>query len=242
MREMFEARVNWSVAGYEWLDCPGNYPDRKDDRFLVARRTKEGGWANRPYDLIRTEPGLFLAFADLEPTEDAIQTFANQYGCLSEWRSDWEAEILAMREAVATWHKLRSGEEDQRGMVRLAYHLADRAGWKNVTVQPRWEGRTLECRITLRELGAVLWTQFAIAVAEATDFRRCAFCHKPIPVGPDGHRTDKTTCSVACRNKLSRSRKKRARELRSEGKTLRQIAQELGVDQAAAKRLCGGKS
>src|SRR6202045_3003353 len=74
----------WKVAnsGYQWRDIP------KQGRFLCAVDAFRPDWDNmfdryrRDYRPFQEVTGLFLEFADLEPTETAIVEFVNRYGML----------------------------------------------------------------------------------------------------------------------------------------------------------------
>ena len=81
MPEML-AVTAWDVPseGFRWANA---YPFGRDastpvERFLVPNPTQ--AW--RRYWPLEDSPGLFRAFADLEPTESAILEFANRYGAL----------------------------------------------------------------------------------------------------------------------------------------------------------------
>jgi hypothetical protein len=81
----------------------------------------------RPFEEVT---GLFLEFADLEPTGTAIEEFANKYGMLEgkdnisatadfgpvslhgEPLELWRQEIEALRKAVDLWHAMLKGREE----------------------------------------------------------------------------------------------------------------------------------
>jgi hypothetical protein len=80
-----------------------------------------------------------------------------------------------------------------------------------------------------------LWLQLAGAIAELRKFRTCEGCGKTMLVASEGSgfRTNRRTCSGACRVRLYARRKLEARRLRSEKLPLREIANRLdtGVEQ-----------
>jgi hypothetical protein len=78
-------------------------------------------------------------------------------------------------------------------------------------------------------LGA-LWIQFALAVAGNKKYRACATCRQWFELSPQIARTSKLFCSEACRSQAYRNRKEKAHLLAAEGKTFKQIAEELGSD------------
>jgi hypothetical protein len=92
-------------------------------------------------------------------------------------------------------------------------------------------------------LGAAV-LQLAEAVRDGREPRVCPSCGRWFDVAPAGARpgsapgaarSDRTTCSTACRSKLYRARREEARRLRAAGRTLRQVAKELGSDVATVR-------
>ncbi len=83
-----------------------------------------------------------------------------------------------------------------------------------------------------------LWLQLAGAIAELRKFRTCDGCGKPMLVASEGSgfRTNRKTCSGACRVKVYARRKVEARRLRSEKLSLQQIAKRLGTGVEQVKR------
>lgn len=89
---------------------------------------------SRPYEPLRTEPGLFREFADLEPERGDIQSFVERYGWLGIWRPlvprdepqtpvtgeslhEWRAEIETLHEAVALWDMIQRKDRSALGEV-----------------------------------------------------------------------------------------------------------------------------
>jgi len=79
-------------------------------------------------------------------------------------------------------------------------------------------------------LGA-LWLQFALAVAGNKKYRACGACGQWFEVSPDVARTSRSYCKEACRARAYRARKDRAQAMAAEGKSIKQIAEELGSDE-----------
>lgn len=79
------------------------------------------------------------------------------------------------------------------------------------------------------------WMHLAGAIAELRKFRTCEGCGQPMLVASEGSgfRTNRKTCSDACRVRLYARRKLEARRLRSEKLPVREIAKLLdtGVEQ-----------
>ena len=77
-----------------------------------------------------------------------------------------------------------------------------------------------------------MWWQFARAVCGEVQYRQCKnkSCGKPIEIGKDtSKRFIKTRefCSPACKQQDQRARVKLAKELKSHGKSVNQIAKQL---------------
>jgi hypothetical protein len=79
-------------------------------------------------------------------------------------------------------------------------------------------------------LFGVILLQFARAIAGNKDYRRCAVCTTWFELIPPETRITRQTCSDACRQRQYRQRQKQARGLRAAGKTVREIAKELGAE------------
>jgi hypothetical protein len=77
-------------------------------------------------------------------------------------------------------------------------------------------------------LGAMV-CQFAAALHGAWPFKECAFCHRFFRLAPGINRANRLTCSHTCKQYLHNRRVERARKLRAQGRTFRQIAHELNV-------------
>jgi hypothetical protein len=84
-------------------------------------------------------------------------------------------------------------------------------------------------------LGA-LWLEFSEAVTEDRKFQRCQVCSGWFEIRPPATRSTRLYCSNTCRIRAQRSRAARARQLRADGKTVRQIARELEADVATVTR------
>jgi hypothetical protein len=56
---------------------------------------------------------------------------------------------------------------------------------------------------------SALWLQFAIAISKQVRYRRCRGCNTFLTIHSDAYRTNRRTCSDACRQKVSRSRRRR---------------------------------
>jgi hypothetical protein len=77
-----------------------------------------------------------------------------------------------------------------------------------------------------------LWYQVTSAIADFHKFRTCEMCGKPMLVAPEGsgYRTNRKTCSNACRVRLYAGRKAEARNLRKAKVPIREIANRLNTE------------
>ncbi len=102
-------------GGHRWVDAPRREGEDATSRWLVRRGRDTAGWMVNELELGQKELSeLFLEFAQLEMTEEAILGFANCYGQIGvdawipeqgdgragERLSAWCSEIMAMRAAV----------------------------------------------------------------------------------------------------------------------------------------------
>lgn len=78
-------------------------------------------------------------------------------------------------------------------------------------------------------IGAI-WTQFAQAITENRDYRRCRQCDTWFEIDHYKARTNRYFCSNACRSKAYRERQQEARRMASAGVSLESIAAKLGSD------------
>jgi predicted nucleic acid-binding Zn ribbon protein len=69
-------------------------------------------------------------------------------------------------------------------------------------------GAGLKMMLAPQSLLGSMWLQIAEELTAGAKFRHCERCHKPIRIGPHGGRSDKNTCSDACRQALSKHNRK----------------------------------
>ena len=108
------------------------------------------------------------------------------------------------------------------------------------SAEPRmlWDlaGIRLNLRFLPSYLLSMLWMQFACEVSGKVAFRECGSCQRWVRIGPDAARTSRLYCSNACRMRGLRDRQRAARALRSEGKSIEAIADELNSDAETIKK------
>ncbi len=132
----------WPIPeqGHRWVTArAADDPNAQQQRFLAP---SSKGLVQSRFPL-RDEPALFRAFAEIQKDEKAIKDFADAHGLLGgdhlrpiavseagieprgETLEDWEAEIAAMREALAAWDAVQCGDEAS---------LKDRVRWSDERV------------------------------------------------------------------------------------------------------------
>jgi hypothetical protein len=97
-------------------------------------------------------------------------------------------------------------------------------------------GIRLNLRFLPSSLLSLLWMQFAFEVSGKVAYRECGSCRRWVRIGPDAARTSRLYCSNACRMRGLRDRQRAARALRSEGKSIEAIADELNSDAETIKK------
>jgi hypothetical protein len=127
----------WRVAkaGYSWVQShPVLGADQQPASFLTdGRPIGTAGLHVKEYQPMAAFPGLFRVFADTEPTQDGIKTFADRFGPLGrtiesqiplddqrnakgvplgtgEPLAAWNREILVMRFAIDIWVAARNAD------------------------------------------------------------------------------------------------------------------------------------
>jgi hypothetical protein len=87
-------------------------------------------------------------------------------------------------------------------------------------------------------LVGAMWLQLAQAIAGKKDYRTCKECGRWFEVsgGDDGRTARRLFCDNPCKSRDYRRRMDRARELKAEGKTVKEIANELDTDVDTIKK------
>lgn len=125
MTTFYQAACVVSEDGYRWMDAK---PEKgRPGRYLIAV-----GGERRVYNPLQEARALFQHFANIEPTEEHVATFAGKYGCLGkgankfvvvdgavlpgESLAGWREEIESMRIALALWAAVK--DNDRRQLAR----------------------------------------------------------------------------------------------------------------------------
>ena len=114
----------------------------------------------------------------------------------------------------------------------LKEDVSPRIGWD------RDLGRLALSFVPSTLLGA-MWLQFAQAANANADYRECENCGRMFEVSRTAARSarsDRLFCTDACKSKAYRGRKGRAREMFAAGKSMKEIAAELGSTAQQVKK------
>jgi hypothetical protein len=163
--------------------------------------------------------GLFLNFAELEPSEDKILKFANKYGLLRSFRcetlAEWENEIQRMRQAVSLWKEVAKADhitiwENKKIQDSAAQleSLANESLTANTHHGLTWVKDVFIFASQSINLLGTMWTQLARAVAENIEYRQCMWCYRYFELSPGVNRADRKYCSNSCRASAGRKRMK----------------------------------
>jgi hypothetical protein len=92
-----------------------------------------------------------------------------------------------------------------------------------------------------RNLLGALWLQFAQAISGDLEYRTCKECGKTIEVATDldGRSARKLFCSDPCKSRDYRRRKDLAKKMKAEGKSVKDIAEELVTDISTIQKWVG---
>ncbi|MBD3336437.1 MAG: hypothetical protein GF355_13060 [Candidatus Eisenbacteria bacterium] len=137
MKDLMQFSWGVPIRGYTWIDArriTGLRFGPQDERFLSPGPTSQ--W--RAYNPLQDRPALFRNFAELDPSEETVQAFADEHGALGldrdigiprgegrahsrgELLSTWTKEVTFMNHALRVWDALRSGASDD---LRRWFHL-----------------------------------------------------------------------------------------------------------------------
>lgn len=137
---------------------------------------------------------------------------------------DWFNAIQEMAEAVEIWESTRKTHAKKGGEGQghnIAAHSKDIGAIVNI-IEAHLSGHSIivfdfephsDHAMVLIEpdnLLSAMWLQFAIAIEEGKQYRRCKYCRTWFGIHPGTSRSDRQYCSDSCRYKAYRERKARA--------------------------------
>lgn len=195
---------------------------RAGGKYLLPRKTGEPPQVIYPLEL---DTGLFRNFSEVVPIPEEIRNFADKYGQLYRHVSSfykgsgsgrerdsvnvtrletWQDEIGRMRTAVDAWQRVRNriGDVWQRGAdVR---YVTDTVAHINAaltfTIEQAGLGFESELVATPLSLTDAMWYQYATAVSNNSEMKRCAECNIWFAFGRGtGRRRNAEFCSDRCR-------------------------------------------
>lgn len=130
----------------------------------------------------------------------------------------------------------RTEQEDMQTAARtLCWIMVDRM-LENCWVRPALLSESVNGPISLQlipsSLLGCIWLQFARMLTSELAFNFCAACEKPLRLGTTvgAFRSNRNFCDDACRQLAYRNRIRRALAFRTEGRSLREIANLLDAD------------
>jgi hypothetical protein len=115
--------------------------------------------------------------------------------------------------------------------------LKNRVSPKLLWNVPRNRPLDLALYFVPENLLGVVWLQFAEVINGNRPIRQCAACKSWIVISTErtGNRSNRSTCSNACRMKVYYGRQLKARELSERGLSIRQIAKSLRADEQSVR-------
>ncbi len=139
--ELFEFTWDVCQGGHKWVETKeAHSEDAKKSLFLTDDVAPGSIFQRKRYRPLHEHSGLFRIFAEVEPTEEGILRFANEYGLLGaevtvniriplpgkpdtmgigEPIEKWKEQISLMRRALDLWEMVRVG--DVGGLSRFIH-------------------------------------------------------------------------------------------------------------------------
>jgi hypothetical protein len=210
------------------------------DRYGLAFKPVErywslGEWKNEIADM-NAAVRLWRALLDQDP--DGLKEHVAWTRAGLEWLGPLADCSVYLRDK-----SYRAGDIlfPARDLLDQTFSLKATAGIK--VIPGRLPNGALDIQLQVEMLADALWLQFAMAVAENKQFRRCQWepCGRMLAVSPDRPgkgrrgRSDRQFCSDSCRVKAYLRRRETAIEMRSKGAKLREIAKAVDVDMKKLK-------
>lgn len=233
----FSVQVGRDPAGYYWSSPPGDPESYLEGNSYDAFRAslRKSVQLVTLYDPFEQETALYRIFAALEPTQDAILKFANEFGDIispGEVRrgkcssfAQWKRDISKFRELLSEADRLFPPLKKRK--PRVSDEVQNYAS-KLIDYKTRlgtFKGRdNLGICLVPDNLIEVLKLQLAYALLDGNIYRNCDFCNRPYEVTPTRSRKDRIFCSDNCRVKAYQHRRRDALQLREAGFSIKEIA------------------
>jgi len=223
-------------------------PKRKGERITAATGELRSHWQEHLHRM-KAAVSLWEAIkaADTSVLDRCIRWRSRDHVTYdwppsSEWTTPWSTHAT-IASPTTNSHLLKRFERGE--VVKPARYYLQEVVNKSLAelVAPRllWiapDRKTMGLFIVPDTLIGCLWLQLASAIADFCKFRLCEGCDKPMLVAPEGsgYRTNRKTCSNACRIRLYSRRKLEARQLRDQKLSVREIAKRLDTGAEQVKR------
>jgi hypothetical protein len=239
-----------------WWETERDAADLAKRTGPVLNRVDVGN--SRPYKPLE-DSALFKTFAEVDYRDRAaISEFARKHGDLGlppehqavalrdksgrvsgvhsahgESHFAWALEICRMREAVGLSEQGHSVERLRRLKWLCDRHLHHVAGRLSFS-----DGGEPRLAIAPINLISAMWLQLALALTGGKRFVACKFCRRVFEISTDqtGFRSDREFCSMACKTKDYRHRKRSAIQLAQTGAALESIAKRIATNRRTVKK------
>jgi hypothetical protein len=178
-----------------WRDPPE--PHEPERLILVP-----DGFQSTRYHPLADHTALFRNFADVDPSPEGVQAFANRYGLLKKPEEEgpiatWYDRIRRMKNAVNLWEKGRV-EGNMRPVIDYFAKGQRAVSEVRLTHVPGKKDPSLN--FVPGHLLAAMWLQFGQAVSSSANLRSCTWCSTWFVFGTGtGRRKSAHFCSDNCR-------------------------------------------
>src|SRR5690606_4406366 len=110
----------------------------------------------------------------------------------------WELAIRKMHSCVQQWNRIRSGsvatKDRQDFLIRINEEIVDHTVEVQIELCTR-SPSGFRMSYVPRNLMGAMWVQFAQAIAENDDFRKCQACDRWFPITLGENRKSRLHCS-----------------------------------------------
>ena len=182
--------------------------DKDSDFFLVPKGERKV--IHRP---LEQHSALFMEFAELENSDKAVLSFANEFGLLHGWYPVeehvwWQYQVEVMRSAVEKWKTFKR-EGDLKNFTDWINYDSRRAKCSITIGQSSYPNRPA-LYVEPNDLWSAMQLQFAQTISGDAQLQRCAICPTWFTFGTGtGRRKSAQYCSDRCRKAAFLQRKQR---------------------------------
>jgi hypothetical protein len=155
--------------------------------------------------------------------------------------------------AVARWHddeshksplgdlfsRFTPGDAILPALVHVQREVDKRINDNGIRPRLLWDDGRLHIRCIPETLLQALWLGFADSLRDKFSYTFCGACGGWVRIGRKGSRKDRQYCSDACRAQAQRERRQSAYDMHLQGKTIQEIAQDVGSQPEVVERWIG---